>query len=57
MLENIGKLDVFIGLAITGISSGLGMGLGMTIGQYFASKHIIRRSEKLVRRIKKAIKK
>ena len=48
MLENISKFDVYVGLALNGIFSGL----GCAIGNYFANTHIIKRSQKLINKIR-----
>jgi len=44
--------NVYIGLAISGIFSGLGTALGI----YFAQRHFIKRGEKLMKRIKRMFK-
>lgn len=52
MLESISKFDIYLGLALNGLFSGL----GSAIGVYFANKHIVKKSEKLMRRIKRRFK-
>ncbi len=49
MIESISKVDVYMGLAISGLFSGLGAALG----SYFANKHVIERGRRIVKRIKR----
>jgi hypothetical protein len=47
MIENISKIDIYLGLAITGVFSGL----GSAVGNYFANQHLIKGTKKLMRRL------
>jgi hypothetical protein len=53
MLEDLSTFDVYIGLAINGVFTGLGSALG----SYIATKHILERMEKLSKRIRRKKKK
>ena len=48
VIENISKVDVYIGLAMNGVFTGL----GCAIGTYFANNHIIEKSKKLMQRLR-----
>ena len=52
MILSLNKFDIYFGLAINGVMTGL----GASIGTYFAQAHIIKKSEKLVKKFKRLLK-
>lgn len=51
MMIDINKFDIYIGLAVTGIFSGV----GSAIGNYLATKHIIEGSRRILKKFKGGI--
>lgn len=47
MFESISRLDVYIGLSLNGLFSGL----GAAVGSWIANKHVIERTNRIVRKI------
>lgn len=48
VFDTISKIDVYIGLALNGLFTGLGAALGT----YLANKHVIENAKKLIQKIK-----
>jgi hypothetical protein len=49
LLNNVSKVDVYMLIILNGIFTGL----GVSIGAYFANNHLIKKVEKLHKRIKR----
>lgn len=49
IIDSLTKLDIYFALALNGVFTGL----GTAVGSYFANRHVIEKSRKLIRRIKR----